>query len=323
MEPLISVIIPIYKVEKYLHQCVDSVVNQTYKNLEIILVDDGSPDNCGQICDDYAKKDRIKVIHKKNGGLSDARNAGLSTSVGKYLMFVDNDDLLPAESVSYLYKLITENDAQLAVGGRERFDDETNEILDTEFNGEENVLIYDKVEAMRYFLQNGCAAWARLYLRSVHSDIEFPINEINEDEAVVLQMLENCSRVVISNRIIYRYRCRSKSITTTDFSPKKLDWQKHCADNLDYIKQHHPELEFDAASRYRGSLLWSLTEIALSHEDYSPEIKKLITKLKENKKRFLKAPFEYRQDKIRLLVLIYLPFNLYKKLLRKKRKTGA
>ena len=105
-EPLISVIIPVYKVEKYLNKCVDSVLNQTYKNLEIILVDDGSPDKCPEICDEYAKKDdRIKIIHKQNGGLSDARNVGIEKSTGEYITFIDSDDYVDSNYIEQLYKL--------------------------------------------------------------------------------------------------------------------------------------------------------------------------------------------------------------------------
>ena len=115
MNELISIIIPIYNVEKYLHCCINSVIRQTYKNLEIILIDDGSPDNCGKICDEYAKKDnRIKVIHKENGGLSSARNAGLDIAKGEYISFVDSDDYVAENFIEKLYKLCKENDADIA-----------------------------------------------------------------------------------------------------------------------------------------------------------------------------------------------------------------
>ena len=107
MEPLISVIVPVYKVETYLHQCVDSILNQTYRNLEVILVDDGSPDGCPAICDEYAAMDnRVKVIHKKNGGLSDARNAGMAISRGEFLNFVDSDDVLPVDALENMLRLV-------------------------------------------------------------------------------------------------------------------------------------------------------------------------------------------------------------------------
>ena len=110
---MISVIIPIYKVEEYLYDCVTSVINQTYTSLEIILVDDGSPDNCPQMCDDWAKKDsRIRVIHKKNGGLSDARNAGIEISTGEFIAFVDSDDYVENDWLELLFKAITEKNAK-------------------------------------------------------------------------------------------------------------------------------------------------------------------------------------------------------------------
>lgn len=111
---LVSVIVPVYKVEKYLHRCIDSIINQTYKNLEIILVDDGSPDNCGKICDEYAEKDnRIKVIHKSNGGLSSARNAGLDVANGDYVYFVDSDDYIDTKLVEDNLNLAIEHDADM------------------------------------------------------------------------------------------------------------------------------------------------------------------------------------------------------------------
>ena len=115
---MISVIVPVYKVEPYLHKCLDSILSQTYQNLEIILVDDGSPDRCGAICDEYAQKDpRVKVIHKENGGIATARNAGMRIAAGDYWMFVDSDDWLEADAISNLYQLLAEYNADLAIGG--------------------------------------------------------------------------------------------------------------------------------------------------------------------------------------------------------------
>lgn len=319
MEPLVSVIVPVYKVEPYLRKCVDSILGQTYKNIEVILVDDGSPDNCGAICEEYAEMDeRVKVIHKPNGGLSDARNAGMRASHGEYLMFVDSDDLLVTDSVEYLYSILKTNDADISVGGRERFDD-NERIIDADFSGVKELCVMDSAEAMRHMFRHGCAAWARLYKREVHIEVEFPVGEINEDEAIVLRLLNKCSNVVRTNRIVYRYRCRTESITTSSFSTKKLVWQKHCADNLKFVQENYLELVPDAAARYRGSLMWSLTEMALSNEDFSAETAELLTKLKANKALFNDAPFDYPQDKIRMWMLTKLPFGVYKRFIRAKR----
>ena len=154
MDPLISVIVPVYKVEAYLPQCLDSICGQTYQNLEILLVDDGSPDRCGEICDQYAARDtRIRVIHKQNGGLSDARNAGMQQMTGSYLMFVDSDDMLPPNAVQTLFETALSENAELVIGDHRRF----SEMLPEENAKKKTVEVHRLTgsEAMRDMLQNG------------------------------------------------------------------------------------------------------------------------------------------------------------------------
>ena len=318
MNPLISVIVPVYKVEEYLPQCLDSICGQTYQNLEILLVDDGSPDRCGEICDQYAARDsRIRVLHKQNGGLSDARNAGMQQMSGSYLMFVDSDEMLPPDAVQTLFETALSENAELVIGDHRRF----SEILPEE-NSKKNIVEVHRLtgsEAMRDMLQNGCAAWARLYQREIHQHIPFPVGEINEDEAIAIQILENCTHVVKTSAVVYYYRCRPESITTSDFAAPKMAWSKHCAENLKYIQAHHPSLESDAAARYRGSLLWSLTEIALSDENYAGETQALLSALRSQKKLFYAAPFSYRQDRLRMWLLLHFPFFVYRAIIRFRR----
>ena len=316
MEPLISVIVPVYNVEPYLHKCVDSILNQTYRNLEVILVDDGSPDGCPAICDEYAEKDeRVKVIHKKNGGLSDARNAGMAVAKGEYLSFVDSDDMLSANAIEILLRFAHKEDADLVIGGYNRFEN----VFEESINEETSVQCRTPVEAMADMLKNGCASWARLYRRELHQSVPFPVGEINEDEAIVLPLLEKCKTIAVTNAVVYHYRCRPESITTAVFNRKKMAWVKHCRNNLSFIRERYPELENDAAARYRSSILWALTEIALSNREFKQEVRQLIQELKDNRRLFMKTDFAYPQDKIRMMVLIYLPFNFYKKMLRIKR----
>lgn len=312
MEPLISVIVPVYNVEPYLRKCVDSILNQTYRNLEIILVDDGSPDNCGAICGEYAAKDgRIKVIHKENGGLSDARNAGLQVMSGSFLTFVDSDDMLPERAVELLANTASKTNADLVIGGYVRFED----IPPEETEAPASVQTMTGVEAMREFFRGGCASWARLYRREIHAELSFPVGEINEDEAIVLHILERCHRVACTNEIVYFYRCRPESITTMAFSPKKLAWPKHCRENLAFVQGKYPELELDAAARYRGSLLWALREIALSGQNFSKEVKLLQKELRSQHALFERAPFENGADKLRYHLLKRFPLWIYKTLL--------
>lgn len=314
---VISVIVPVYNVEAYLHDCIDSILAQTYTELEIILVDDGSPDNCPAVCDEYAQKDaRVTVIHKENGGLSDARNAGLAVCSGEYLMFVDSDDLLVPNAVRTLYELALEYDAQLVIGGHVRFEKEPGVDYDSIST---KAKVMNSIESMKDVFINGCASWARLYQTSVHKSVLFPKGDINEDEAIICQLLENCQKVVITETPVYLYRCRSESITTSAFSIQKLAWYRHCKANLEWIRTYHPELTDYATARYRSSILWSLTEIALSDGEYEEEVEELCDKLKEDKELFKYIKYRYPTDRIRTLMLMELPFSWYRALIRLKR----
>ena len=173
--PLVSVIIPIYKVEPYLRQCVESVIAQTYKNLEIILVDDGSPDNCPKICDKYSQTDkRIKVIHKPNGGLSDARNAGIEIAKGDYLSFVDSDDVIHSQMIDTLMRpLIKDNTLGMSVCRSLNFEND-DELSNKTIN------LYDFRD---FFMKNlWVTAWGKVYKKELFSTIKFPVGRIHEDE---------------------------------------------------------------------------------------------------------------------------------------------
>ena len=219
--PLISVIIPVYKVEKYLERCVASVVGQTYKNLEIILVDDGSPDNSGAMCDEYAKKDdRIKVIHKKNGGLSDARNAGLEIMSGSYVGFVDSDDYIATEFFERLYSALKKNDADISMCGVIKiFDDGTSEREnafdeDTCFSGEKGFETYILDEKIPSY------ACTKLFKASVFDGMRFPVGVYYEDLALFYKIFDRVGRYVCVKDDLYYYCLRKDSICAVQ-TPKQ------------------------------------------------------------------------------------------------------
>ena len=315
----VSVIIPIYKVEAYLRECVESVLAQNYPNLEIILVDDGSPDGCPAICDEFASADpRVQVIHKKNGGLSDARNAGMRIATGDYFYFVDSDDRLPAYSVEWMVNCIHVTASDMVIAGFERFSDVTGEVFfQTCPDDRETTTVMTREEVMKDFYRDGCQAWAVLYKREIHDGIFFPFGEINEDEAVVFHLFERCKQVAVTNKVVYSYRNRSESITTSPFSQKKLAWYRHCKDNLSWLCEHHPKLEADATRRLCGSILWSLRESALSDGDYTDTIQMLIKELRNNYHRYL-ASQPSKTDRIKMWVLKHFPFGVYKRIERKR-----
>ena len=224
MKPLISVIIPVYKVEAYLTACVESVLAQTYQNFEIILVDDGSPDNCPQMCDEFAARDsRIRVIHKPNGGLSSARNAGIDGAKGEYLAFLDSDDLWTPLFLERLYQAIGETGADLAVCLFRRFRGEPPRELPEAVQ----TVLLAQTEAFECLFgvrnENMVVAPNKLYSADTFREIRYPVGKLHEDEAVIHEILGLTQTVAWVDEAHYLYRESSNSITTAKFSLKRLD----------------------------------------------------------------------------------------------------
>ena len=225
-DELISIIVPIYKVEKYLEKCIESIINQTYSKLEIILIDDGSPDACGEICDEFAKKDsRIKVVHKKNGGLSDARNTGIQNATGEFFLFVDSDDYISHAMVEILYKTIKKHDADMVVCGY--YEVSSNGVVNvrkfTIKNGEEVLNGVEATERLLYSLEpEMVVAWNKMERRNLWNDIEFPVNKQHEDDFTSYQLMYKASQVVLINEPLYYYLQRGDGIIGSGFSLKSL-----------------------------------------------------------------------------------------------------
>ncbi len=240
-KPLISVIVPVYKVEQYLDRCVESIVNQTYKNLEIILVDDGSPDNCPAMCDNWAKKDaRIKVVHKQNGGLSDARNAGMSVASGEYIAFVDSDDWVGLRFIEILYKAISKYDVRLAACEVATVHD----VVNCELNCDLNIVSLDTEQAFETILYGRgvrAVAWNKLYHRSLIEKRSFPVGKLHEDEFFTFEVLCECEKIAFTDAVLYYYYQRENSIMST-ISPKHLDAIEARVKRIDYFKNTYPRL---------------------------------------------------------------------------------
>ena len=226
-EELISVIVPIYKVEAYLPKCVESIRNQTYRNLEIILVDDGSPDHCGELCDQYANEDdRIKVIHKKNGGLSDARNAGIEIAKGAYIGFVDSDDYIHPQMYELLYYGIKEKDAQIAVCKFQNVKEDAtvsfqnkDKVAWTTITGEQEKFEYSLGEFTTVCFT---VAWNKLYCSELFQKIRYPYGKIHEDEFTTYKTIELADRIVYTEEMLYYYVQRQGSIMDNGFDKRSL-----------------------------------------------------------------------------------------------------
>ena len=249
----ISVIIPIYKVEKYLDKCVESVVNQTYKNLEIILVDDGSPDNCPKMCDEWAKKDnRIKVIHKPNGGLSDARNAGLDNMTGKYVTFLDSDDYLDSAFCKTLYDLIKKYNADFAAAFLKWFSDDPNEPMpsDVYLNAEyvEKYVEEDLVPSYLFKkeIPNFVSSGSKLYKKEIFNDIRFDYGKLHEDAFILPKILLNTKSFVYTNKLLYNYYQRSTSIMHTRKDKSYQDVHEANLFRVDFVLKHFPKYTQEA-----------------------------------------------------------------------------
>ena len=298
-QPLVSIIIPVYKVEKYLKDCVDSVRNQTYSNLEIILVDDGSPDRCGQMCNQYAAEDfRIKVIHKANGGLSDARNAGMRIAQGEYLCFVDSDDCIHPDAISVLLSHALRHNADIVCGSHQSFADGTLPI--PEKTGCEPVLL-DRVNAMQKFVVKDWGAWGKLYRRSVHEDILFPFRKIHEDEAIMLQLLNRCDRIVSVDDKLYFYRTREGSITAQTYSIRKMDWMEAWIANVAFAEKNYPSVYAQCLSKAWTVAMYNIGNL-LGNDEAQQHLSVIVEFVQNHFEDILRNPFISRNAKIRAIV---------------------
>lgn len=239
--PLISVIVPVYKVEAYLDRCVQSIVDQTYSNLEIILVDDGSPDNCGAMCDAWAEKDcRIRVIHKENGGLSDARNTGMAVAVGEYIGFVDSDDYIVSQMYQLLYDRINVDGSDISACGVEMvFEDGTPPRRMTP----EGNCILDRYAAMRAVVQESWLkqpVWYKLYRADLIRDILFPVGKYHEDIFWTWQVVDRVNQVSVIDTPCYYYVQRSGSIMAETYSLRRLDAVEAKDQRLRFLEMEYP-----------------------------------------------------------------------------------
>ena len=224
--PVITVIVPVYKVEQYLPSCVDSILAQTFSDFELILVDDGSPDGCGAMCDAYAKQDaRIHVIHRENGGLSAARNSGMDIARGEYLTFVDSDDLISADYLTALLNAAREQDSEIAVCRFRRFTTGTPDTRSAPASVPVSSISPREAVCMLYRgdERNPINACAKLFHSSVIGSMRFPQGRLHEDQAFVPIACYRALRVALVPAKLYHYRDRADSITTQTFSVKRYD----------------------------------------------------------------------------------------------------
>ena len=282
-QPLISVIVPVYKVEKYLPRCIESVLKQTYKNFELILVDDGSPDNSGKICDEYALRDnRIKVIHKENGGVSSARNTGIDAANGEYINFIDSDDWVPENSLEILLNTIIENDAELSICGFEfRGIKVVSKKYEKKFIDFRETEDAELVEIFRQcFFYSACGKLFKTKILK-EDDIKFSNKiKIGEDTLFVRKYLINIKKIEISNKSVYFYNQLNFSSATKKYYPEHNVW------SMDLINTYNDLLNSKLKTDSRKYLfIYALEKFIFTCSFYCKSLRKkeAILKIKETR----------------------------------------
>lgn len=318
----VSVIVPVYNVEKYLPQCIESIINQTYKNLEIILVDDGSTDNSGKICDQYAENDnRIVVIHKINGGLSDARNVGLKKAIGDYIGFVDSDDWIEANMYEVMLNKILENDYDIVSCGH--FVEYQNKSCKVCYG---NKVIEKSNIVKDYYSENNVfyGPCMRLYKKSIWENLKYPEGKLYEDVFVFLDTFCKANKIISIDNCLYHYRQRKSSTMGRTFDKRQLDLIEGHNKNLKIISEKYP----DCAEKAKKELLLGEKDIllkALNSSNKDDFVKNVIYKLQNDIRKNLKfivfSKLFILKHKI-VLSLAALNLKLFSVCVNMKRETG-
>lgn len=308
--PKISIIVPVYNVEKYIHRCIDSILHQTFKDFELILVDDGSLDNSGKICDEYAKEDdRIKVIHKENGGLSDARNVGLDIAQGEYIAFVDSDDWIEKDMYSILYENIRKYNADISIcKTRKIFDSTVDNNITTN-----NCIILNNEEAFdclfnnKYYASHACD---KLYKKSLFDGIRYPVGKLYEDMFTTYRLFEKANKVVFSDYIGYNYFQRKDGIVNSKFRPEKLDYIRAFNGIFDLGYSKYPKSINSITISYVLANTTLITDICRAGYKDKSIISELIRNIRENLFCFCRYKHISVRTKMQA-VLIAINYRIY------------
>lgn len=323
MSELISVIVPIYNVANYLRKCIESIRNQSYQNLEIILVDDGSPDNCGEICEEYAKlDDRIKVIHKTNGGLSDARNYGIEAATGEYFLFVDSDDYIHIDMIRILYEVLKEKNAQVAVCSYQNVQENEVTAYNENYRGVLQPLLMTEKQMFdsHYYLEKRVefiVAWNKLYHRSLFEYVRYPKGKVHEDEFTTYKLLYQAQKIVYIEAPLYFYVQRENSIMGQKISEKRLLILEALLERMEFFKEKGEKrlwiLTFEA---YRRSFFRYVGEVRRTKAFPRSRFSKYKKIYRNNLKEYIENTKFTKVETIKYYISGLMPF-LYSALIDK------
>ncbi|MED1205208.1 glycosyltransferase family 2 protein [Heyndrickxia acidicola] len=322
MNPKISIIVPVYKVENYINKCIDSILSQAFSDFELILIDDGSPDNCGHICDQYAKQDkRIRVIHQENKGLSSARNTGLAASKGDYIGFVDSDDYIHEDMYRILYHQAEEYKADIAICNFLKVEDQGPSIV-SESEGNSPVKYFTNIEALQQLFSKNDLSYVtgagnnitwiivcnKLFRRKLFEHVRFEEGRICEDEFIIHKLLYSSKKIIFISSKLYFYVQRSSSIIHSHFTIQRLDKVDALRERAEFFKCiNHMELYYQAITSYMNAFFWNYFKA--KHELSGVRAELIYIKKSFNKTLpgLIRNPFIGWRQKIAILVFVFHP----------------
>ena len=305
-KPLISVIVPAYNVEKFIGKCIDSILRQSFKDFEVLLIDDGAKDSTPEICDACAKKDsRIKVYHKENGGLSDARNYGIDRMQGKYVTFIDSDDYVDSGYFEYLYGLITqEEDIQIAICGKKSVREDENASPDPE-TFHEIITGERAVQKMLCGHGSGHSAWGKLYSADLWKTVRYPKGKIYEDYATTYRVMALVDKAAWGNAAMYFYVQHIESIMNQKCSRRSLSLVDIADEETEFIVKKWPALKQEALARKVTSELKCLQNILnAKNEEFDDYKQKIVEDVRRHKGELLASKKVALKTKIKIIALL-------------------
>lgn len=319
--PKISIVVPVYNCEKYISNCINSILEQSFKDFELILVDDGSSDRSFEICESFAKKDnRVRAIHQPNSGVSRARNRGLDEAKGEYIGFVDGDDCVDKEMYERLYKNLADNNADISICGIVNYfvkkDGTTEKVRQSPVDG---FWIFSGEQALKEALQSRLYSVNpvnKLFKRELFDKLRYPEGKISEDAFLIPVVISKAGKVVYDSKPMYYYLRRENSITTSNFSDSGWDVVEAYKNHLNMVSEKFPNLKKVAKFRYLWAYTYVIDKIMLSEnsENYLEDFKKAFNFIKKNILQIIFNPYFSLKRKIAVMVLL-INKKIYKKMI--------
>lgn len=314
---LVSIIVPVYKVEKVLNRCISSLINQTYEQIEIILIDDGSPDNCPSICEDYSKiNERVTVIHQTNKGPAAARNAGIRAANGRYYMFVDSDDFIHEDAVLHMKKKLEAYSADIIISGFCEFVTEE-EIDRVDYVNDSKVICMSPSECLSYmFIENEkiCTPWAKLYDRKVFDGISYPEDmTFGEDMFVAHRLFSRAKKIILDEAILYYYCQNGASLVRSSYNEKKFGRIEATKEWLAFTEERYPQIVDEAIFRYTINIVDECS-LLINEKKYRKLLIEMSNLLNDKYNFITKNKYLSMKDKLKTFLLRKRFYYIYRKM---------